>query len=209
MSSEQSQESRIVSLEESVTKLEATVSELSNNLQKFIVAKQMGGKTRTKEAIIGNKTGKVTLNVPDQSTTAKNTDKGKGKNANKSSTSTTSNESPAASSTLSKPAEVTGKTENKRVWFIRNYATTSLTQVFQSKLGLNKDKLLEKYKDNYNDKKHTAKDQIGQLRAEAAWVYKDFIMNNDEHQQVMDDLRKKIDNGEYSDNKVEENSTEE
>jgi hypothetical protein len=184
-------------LDERVTKLEKTVSELETTIKMLIT--NNGNSTRTTtEAIKGNESKVVDLSTTTAKAPAK---RGKGKKD----TTAASSTAEAASSTTT---TTTTKAPNKRMWFIEKWATGWRKQLLES-LEITDDTLKTAYKANYEDKKHVAKAAGPQLKAEAAWVYKDYLQTNEENNTKIGKLREQIDTGKISTNVEEANSTDE
>lgn len=186
-----------------VDSMEKQITEINETIQKIIANKAIGGKTRSKGGIKGDAT--VPVVVEAASSTTPNT--GGSKSGKRGSKATEVSKTDGKESTSDNKTVTAPKKENRRAWFVNKWADGLRVGILE-KLKLTDNILTEKYKTNYSDKKHTDKDTVSQLRAEAGWVYKDYIQSNTENQSIMNTFRDKVDTGEYSDNVTEENSTE-
>lgn len=181
-----------LTMEQRMENVEKKLDSLVQDFQQFLTAKKTSTKTRVKESVAGNKTVKVSLDV--NATKATKAKKG-----------ATKTEAAASSSTAAKTAKNPPNIHN---WFIGKYAD-GLRDSFLKALDVTQATLNEKYKKSLEDPKHVAKTEVNQLKAEARWVYRDYIKEKTEASDTITKMRQKIDSGEFSDNKVEENSTEE
>jgi hypothetical protein len=122
-----------------------------------------------------------------------------------SSSSGSSEKKPAAE----KKAADKPKKLNIKAAFTVDYADKSHKNTILGLLKITEDDLKAKYKSEYDDDKYKNKNDNMKRRTEAGWVYKDYLQTNEDNKKLFREFHEKVEKGEFSDNVVEENSTEE